>query len=328
MRLGLYYDLRNPGAARPWDRVYAAALERIAWADAEGIGAIWATEHHGFADGYLPAPLTFCAAAAARTSRARIGTAVVVSPLMPAVALAEQAAVVDILSGGRLELGMGAGWRPEEFTAFGADYASRYEALEERARELPRLWGDGRVTPAPVQDPLPVWIGARGPRGARIAGRTGAGLLWIDRDLLGPYTEGIRRRARSDPPLSGGPPPGEPRPRMGGLANVFLADDPELARAVIREQGRRNRASYSGAEKPGKQAAFPRLRVLTPEGAAAHIRELCTGLPVTDVFCFGDIGGLDDVLVERHTELAVHELTRLLADADPDEDPAAEGDLA
>jgi alkanesulfonate monooxygenase SsuD/methylene tetrahydromethanopterin reductase-like flavin-dependent oxidoreductase (luciferase family) len=90
MRLGLYYDLRNPGAARPWARVYGAALDRIAWADDEGIGAIWVTEHHGFADGYLPAPLTFCAAIAARTRRARIGTAVVVSPLMSATALAEE----------------------------------------------------------------------------------------------------------------------------------------------------------------------------------------------------------------------------------------------
>ena len=103
MRLGLYYDLRNPGGARSWARVYAAALDRIGWADRAGIGAIWVTEHHGFADGYLPAPLTFCAAIATRTSRARIGTAVVVSPLIPR--------------------------------------------------------------------PLPVWVGARGPRGARLAGR-------------------------------------------------------------------------------------------------------------------------------------------------------------
>src|SRR5689334_6122394 len=123
MRLGLYYDLRNPGGARSWARVYAAALDRIGWADRAGIGAIWVTEHHGFADGYLPAPLTFCAAVAARTRRARIGTAVVVGPLIPPPALAEQAAVVDILSDGRLELGLGAGWREAEFAAFGADYA-------------------------------------------------------------------------------------------------------------------------------------------------------------------------------------------------------------
>src|SRR5256885_16617848 len=104
MRLGLYYDLRNPGAARPWAQVYAAALDRIAWADDAGIGGIWVTEHHGFADGYLPAPLTFCAAIAARTRRARIGTAVPISPLMPATPLADQAPGAAIPSARRPRL--------------------------------------------------------------------------------------------------------------------------------------------------------------------------------------------------------------------------------
>jgi alkanesulfonate monooxygenase SsuD/methylene tetrahydromethanopterin reductase-like flavin-dependent oxidoreductase (luciferase family) len=303
MRLGLYYDLRNPGAARPWARVYAAALDRIAWADHEGIGAIWVTEHHGFADGYLPAPLTFCAAIAARTRRARIGTAVAISPLMPAVALAEQAAVVDIVSDGRLELGLGAGWRAAEFRAFGADYGQRYEALEKAVRSLPDLWDSGTVTPAPVQRPLPVWVGARGPRGARLAGRTGAGLLWIDPALMPPYLKGL---AAADPPA---------RPRVGGLVNVFLADDPDRARGLIRENGRRNRTSYEDAGgAKSREAAFPKLRILTPAAAAAWVAELCAGLPVTDVFCFGDIGGLDDDLVDRHTELAVRELAPLLAE--------------
>ena len=303
MRLGLYYDLRNPGGARSWARVYTATLDRIGWADRAGIGAIWVTEHHGFADGYLPAPLTFCAAIAARTSRARIGTAVVVGPLIPPPALAEQAAVVDILSGGRLELGLGAGWRAAEFPAFGADYAHRYEALGEAVRSLPELWDSGRVTPGPVQRPLPVWVGARGPRGARLAGRTGAGLLWIDRDLMAPYLKGL---AESDPPAL---------PRVGGLVNIFLADDPDRARGLIRENGRRNRASYEDAGgAKSREAAFPKLRILTAAAAAAWVGELCAGLPVTDVFCFGDIGGLDDDLVDRHTELAVRELAPLLAE--------------
>jgi len=303
MRLGLYYDLRNPGAARPWARVYAAALDRIGWADEAGIGAIWVTEHHGFADGYLPAPLTFCAAIAVRTKRARIGTAVVVSPLMPVAALAEQAAVVDILSDGRLELGLGAGWRAAEFKAFGADYGQRYGALEQAVRSLPDLWDSGTVTPGPVQRPMPVWVGARGPRGARVAGRTGAGLLWIDPELMPPYLAGL---ADAEPPAL---------PRVGGLVNVFLADDPDRVRAAVRENGRRNRASYEDAGgAAGREAAFPRLRILTPAAAAAHIAERCAGLPVTDVFCFGDIGGLDDELVGRHTELAVRELAPLLAE--------------
>jgi alkanesulfonate monooxygenase SsuD/methylene tetrahydromethanopterin reductase-like flavin-dependent oxidoreductase (luciferase family) len=308
MRLGLYYDLRNPaaagGATRPWDRVYAAALDRIAWADEAGIGAIWVTEHHGFADGYLPAPLTFCAAVAARTRRARIGTAVVVSPLMPDIALAEQAAVVDIISAGRLELGLGAGWREAEFAPFGADYARRYQRLEEAVRALPRLWDSGQATPAPVQQPLPVWVGARGPRGARLAGRTGAGLLWIDPELLPPYLEGLKEASPAA------------QPRVGGLANVFLADDPDRAWAAVRDNARHNRSSYGDAGgAAGRQAAFPRLQILTPAAAAEYITQLCAGLPVTDVFCFGDIGGLGEDLVQRHTELATRELAPRLKGA-------------
>ncbi|HYY20022.1 MAG TPA: hypothetical protein VE864_14385, partial [Streptosporangiaceae bacterium] len=113
--------------------------------------------------------------------------------------------------------------------------------------------------------------------------------------------------AQADPPAL---------PRVGGLANVFLADDPDRVLAAVRAHGRRNRASYEDAgpgSAAGREAAFPKLRVLTPPAAAAWISELCAGLPVTDVFCFGDIGGLDDDLVERHTELAVRELAPVLA---------------
>ena len=204
--------------------------------------------------------------------------------------------MVDILSDGRLELGLGAGWRAAEFPAFGADYARRYQALEETVRALPGLWDSGRVTPGPLQWPLPVWVGARGPRGARLAGRTGAGLLWIDRDLMAPYLAGL---AEADPPAL---------PRVGGLVNVFLADDPDRVRAAVRENGRRNRASYEDAGRHGPGGRLPPAADPDPGRRRGWIAELCAGLPVTDVFCFGDIGGLDDDLVDRHTELAVREL--------------------
>ena len=301
-RIGLYYDLRNPGAARPWPAVYAEALRRISEAESRGIEAVWLSEHHGFADGYLPAPLTFAAAVAARTERVRIGTAVVIAPFVPAQALAEQAAVVDVLSGGRLELGLGAGWREPEFAAFDVPHGDRYQALERTVEELHRRWRDGTATPPPVQRPLPVWVGARGPRGARIAGRTGAGLLWLDPELLRPYREGLAR---------GGHPPSTAR--LGGLVNIFLADDPDRTRARLHPAGRHNRDSYTG--QPGRTAAaFPKLSVLTPPDAAAHIAQRCAGLPVTDVFCFGDIGGAAPDLVERHAQLVAGTLPLLVAE--------------
>ena len=119
MRVGLYYDLRNPPPwSRDWAAFYAGVLENIERAEQQGIGSIWVTEHHSFEDGYIGQPLQFCAAIASRTSRVRIGTAVLLAPLHPAIDIAEQSAMVDILSNGRLELGIGAGYRVPEFDLY------------------------------------------------------------------------------------------------------------------------------------------------------------------------------------------------------------------
>ncbi len=77
MKLGLFFDLRNPEPwARPWPDLYARNLELVERAEQGGLGSVWFTEHHRFADGYLPQPLTFLAAVAARTRTITIGTAV------------------------------------------------------------------------------------------------------------------------------------------------------------------------------------------------------------------------------------------------------------
>src|SRR5437899_7303956 len=121
-------------------------LEMCEEADRLGCQAIWVTEHHLFDDGYLPQPLTLAAAIAARTKQARIGTRSVIAPVHHPVELAEQAAIVDIISGGRLDLGLGAGYRVPEFELHGADLATRYATTDERARELRRLWAAGGIT--------------------------------------------------------------------------------------------------------------------------------------------------------------------------------------
>ena len=161
-RIGLYCDLRNPGAAKPWPELYAQTLARIVAAERRGLEAVWVTEHHGFADGYLPQPLVFCAAIAARTTRLRIGTGIAIAPLTHPQALAEQAAIVDLLSAGRLELGLGAGYREDEFAAFGADLSRRYETLEQTAQALGELWSSGRATPVPRSRRCPSGSAAAG----------------------------------------------------------------------------------------------------------------------------------------------------------------------
>src|SRR3979490_673520 len=103
MRIGLYLDMRNPPQwRRPWARHYGRWIELIEEADRLGTDSIWLSEHHFFEDGYLAQPLVFAAAVAARTKRARIGTAVMLPALKQAAQLAEEAALVDLISDGRL----------------------------------------------------------------------------------------------------------------------------------------------------------------------------------------------------------------------------------
>jgi len=131
MDVGIYLDGRNPPQwARPWPEHYARTLELVERAEALGAASVWLSEHHFFEDGYLPQPLTFAAAIAARTSTIRIGTAVLLAALREPAQLAEEAAIVDILSNGRLDLGIGLGYRVPEYEGFGRPFANRFAQTE------------------------------------------------------------------------------------------------------------------------------------------------------------------------------------------------------
>jgi alkanesulfonate monooxygenase SsuD/methylene tetrahydromethanopterin reductase-like flavin-dependent oxidoreductase (luciferase family) len=303
VRIGLFIDLRNPNAERPWADVYSETIARVREGERRGLDAVWTSEHHGFRDGYLPQPLVMAAALATVTERVRLGTGIALAPLHDAQTLAEQAAVVDLISNGRVELGIGAGWSEAEFALFGVDRAERYALLEDRALDIPRRWREGIATPPPLQDEVPIWLGVRGPRGARIAGRTGTGLLWIDRELLEPYHAGLDEGGHD-----------RSRARMGGLINLIVADDPEAAMALLRDAGRHNRSTYRGARQSGRPQATPSLEVHDLDGAARRIREQTEGLPVTDIFMYERFGAGNGDLFDRHLELITGELPALLAD--------------
>jgi Luciferase-like monooxygenase len=148
VKVGVWFDLRNPpGWRQDPARFYGFTLELCEEAERLGAASLWFSEHHGFEDGYLPQPLTFAAAAAARTSRVRLGTGILVGPLRKTPRLAEETAVVDIVSGARLDLGLGAGYRVPEFELCGAAFAARYRTLDQQVAELRRLWGDGDPDP-------------------------------------------------------------------------------------------------------------------------------------------------------------------------------------
>ncbi len=312
MRVGIYSDLRNPAQwRRPWPSVYARGLEVVQNAESAGADAVWLSEHHFFDDGYLPQPLTFAAAVAARTERVRIGTAVLLAPLRRAVQIAEEVAVVDLLSNGRVELGLGAGYRIPEFEAFGAHSQDRFRDTDACAIEVRRLLGEGGVTPPPAQERVPIWMGYTTPSGAERAGRLGEGLLAMGERLLEPYRRGLADGGHD--PATG---------RMAGTINAVLADDPEAAWARIKPHLAHQSYSYQvyaveGTGRPvpapvdpetlrarGGDVRFtPQFHVLTIEEAITFVGQATAGLPVSDVFFWSSIGGMDDDLVDRHVEL-------------------------
>ncbi|MBM7413282.1 MULTISPECIES: LLM class flavin-dependent oxidoreductase [Nocardiaceae] len=322
MKVGIHIDVRNPAGWRaPWDRVYGFNLELSQEAERLGLESVWLSEHHLFDDGHLPQPLTFAAAVAARTSSIRIGTAIMLAPLRVAGHLAEEAAVVDQLSSGRLELGLGAGYRAPEFDLYGVDIDQRFTDTTARVTELRAIWAEGVVTPPTAQSRLPIWLGYRGPKGARRAGLLNEGLLSLDPDLLPVYRAGLREGGHA-----------ENDARMAGPMNMFISDDPERDWAIVRKHHHHQWDSYrrmSGGENGATVRPFDGERartlgltpglgnilVATPEDAATQIRERLAGCPVVRIFPWASPGALPEELALQHVRTLAEGLAPLLAGA-------------
>jgi alkanesulfonate monooxygenase SsuD/methylene tetrahydromethanopterin reductase-like flavin-dependent oxidoreductase (luciferase family) len=323
MRIGMYVDMRNaPEWQRPWTEHYGRWLERIEEAERLGADFVWLTEHHFFDDGYLPQCFTFAAAIAARTERIRIGTAVALLPLHSSVELAEQIALVDVISGGRVEPGFGVGYRKPEYLAFDGDFKRRYAVFAQRIRELRAWWGETEgaertVTPAPVQRPVPMWGGFGGPMGARTAGRLGLGLQSTAPHLVLEYLKGLDARGH-DRSLA----------RLSGQVEFFCTDDPEKTWAEIGEHvvyrwNSYNRYMFEGTRQEAAPPQYfdtagvrDRFLLGTPEEIAAVVRERFSGLPVpvTDLYTWSDYPGIPDALVDRHLDLTFGKVAPLLRD--------------
>jgi alkanesulfonate monooxygenase SsuD/methylene tetrahydromethanopterin reductase-like flavin-dependent oxidoreductase (luciferase family) len=189
LTFGYLHDFRNPPAwRRPPAELYADILDFIVWTEAAGFDAAWLPEHHGAEDGYIPSPLVALAAIAARTSKLKIGTAIALAPLYHPVRFAEDCAVLDILSGGRLELALAIGYRRRETDAYGVDFATRGRRFDAFLDIVRRLWDgetvtvrdaffdltEAKVTPSPTRR-LPLYIGGFSEKALERVARHGDG---------------------------------------------------------------------------------------------------------------------------------------------------------
>src|SRR5438477_3075696 len=124
---------------------YKESLEEVTRAEALGFDSVWMEEHHSVANHYWPSPLTVLAGFATRTSTLMLGTDILVAPFHHPVRLAEDAAMVDIMSNGRLTIGIAIGYKPDEFALYGADLDKRGARFEEQLAIMTALWRGERV---------------------------------------------------------------------------------------------------------------------------------------------------------------------------------------
>jgi alkanesulfonate monooxygenase SsuD/methylene tetrahydromethanopterin reductase-like flavin-dependent oxidoreductase (luciferase family) len=301
------YDLRCP----PWTKtspteLYAAALEQCAWADRLGFEAVIISEHHGSPDGYLPSPLVFAAAVAARTRRLRIMIGALIVPLHDPVRIAEDLAVLDVISQGRLVPILGGGYVASEFATFGRRLEERAKLMDRIVPFLERAWTgepfefEGRtvrVTPRPVQRPRPpILMGCASKVAARRAARFADGLLPT---LPEQYEEFRSERARL-----GKPDPGPLPPSTGNFVHVALDPDAAWARIAPHAMHEMNAygawaaesgttTGYQPFEDPAKLRASGLYPVLTPDELISRARALG---PSANVLLHPLMGGTDPEL--------------------------------
>ena len=192
MKFGLYASIADPPRGEHLDRCIDEVIAEAQLAESVGFDSCFFGEHHQDKDGFLPSPLIVATAVAARTRTLRVGTSVILLPLHHPVRLAEDVITLDLVSKGRLVVGVGIGYQPADFDAYAVPMDERRARFEE-SFEILRLafagesfsfrgkhyaFDDVRITPRPYQTSgPPLWIGASVPAAARRAGRIADGFV-------------------------------------------------------------------------------------------------------------------------------------------------------
>jgi alkanesulfonate monooxygenase SsuD/methylene tetrahydromethanopterin reductase-like flavin-dependent oxidoreductase (luciferase family) len=304
---GLRYDLRRaPFEATTSADLVATALDQCEWADRLGFASVTLSEHHGSPDGYLPSPLVFGAAVAARTRNLRLVIAALIAPLHDPIRLAEDIAVLDVVSGGRVIPVVSGGYVESEFRAFGKRLADRARVMEEIVPWLERAWtGEPfehngttvRVMPRPVQRPRPpIFMGGASEAAARRAARHADHFIPTVPEFYEIYREERVKLGKPDPgPLS----------RTTGNY-LYLAEDPDAAWPKIAPYAMHEMNAYgrwmteAGATGPYRPIRDPdelratgQYKIMTPDELIAAAREMS---PLDSILFHPLMGGMNPEL--------------------------------
>ncbi|MGH7985439.1 MAG: LLM class flavin-dependent oxidoreductase [Candidatus Binataceae bacterium] len=328
MRFGVMFDFRNP---TPWRRpvpaLYKAHLDEIERLEELGYDSVWLTEHHFVDDGYNPSVLPLAAAIAVRTSRIRIATFVLLLPFHNAVRVAEDAISVDILSGGRFDLGVGQGYRAEEFAALNIPRGERSARLAEGIELIDRLFKEKEVTfegkynrvsamtlyPRPVQPGgPPIWIGCRTAKATERAARMGFHLLaTLGPDPAVPYQAALRKSGRDPHHFN-----------IAQLRAVHVARNadqaweeaaPHLHYMMTHYDHWLAEANDAAGDQEVWRVSSPTelresplaqgLMIGTPDQVVRKFEEFRTGCACTDFVMASQLPGMDPALATRSLEL-------------------------
>jgi probable F420-dependent oxidoreductase len=289
--IGLFTAQVPPDSGRTFTQEYREIIDLVRLAETLGFESAWVSEHHGSGDGYMPSLLATLAAFAAATDHIQLGTGVILTPFHNPLRLAEDAATVDLISGGRLILGLGLAWREEEFRMFGVPLTERVRRTAETVEILRKAWTGQRfsyqgeafsfdqvlVTPGPERaGGIPIWLGGNVEAAIRRAGRLADGYIRtrggdvekMRRDVG--WAEEAARKAGRDPSALA----------FAQLQNTFVWDDAETAWQIASKYVPNQLGIYrgwdAGGDTPGKGFVLDppdesTMRFLTPTGSPQEV---------------------------------------------------------
>lgn len=342
MKFGTFHLFQKPEGWTDVD-VFQAELEQIEKAEELGFDAVWLAEHHFQWYGIATDLMVIAGWVAARTQRVRIGTAIVVLPFHNPIRLAEQAATIDIVSGGRLDFGVGRGYQAAEYSGFGISMDESRARFSECLEVILKAWTeesfsyDGQFTqvkeltvlPKPVQKPHPpVYVASwMTPETIKFAAERGFPILspaGLASDQIKTnyqlYRETLETLGRDTSSLE-----------LPALVHIYVDDNDERARQMGMEYSMRYGASlvtlgtpvqkggqlakdyehYKEFGEPGRLMRETRQELMlfgNPETIARKIEWMRDELGVRYVMCWMNMGGLDRERVLRSMKLLAEEV--------------------